>query len=111
MSGHNAETSGHAPELPYQLMYQQPHMAPFVVTELATLPEAARVVADRAMWVAAAIGGTWHRVGVGLGPSEFVVLSPASRQVIGTFSIRRRIPAFRRQLPVDAKTPNRGRSV
>lgn len=111
MSEQARETSGHAPGLPYQITYQAPHQAPFIVAAFGTYDTAAGQIQDRAMWMAAAVGGTWHRVGVGLGPSEFVVLSPASRQVIGTFAIRRIIPPFRRQLPVDTKTANTGASV
>jgi hypothetical protein len=111
MSGTTRENSGHAPELPYQITYQQPHQAPFVVVECRTFQEGTAQLADRAMWLASAVGGTWHRVGVGLGPSEFLVLSPAGQTVLGTFALRRRIPAFRRQLPVDTKTTIRGRSV
>lgn len=119
MSAPRAETSGHAPELPYQITYHQPNHAPFVVVACETYDHpnshgvrgALAEVEDRAMRHAASVGGTWHRVGAGLGPSEFIVLSPAAQQVIGTFAIRRIIPAFRRQLPVVGKTTNTGRSV
>lgn len=119
MSAPQRETSGHAPELPYQVTFHQPNRAPFIVAECQTYDApnehgaagALATVEDRAMLCASAVGGTWHRVGAGLGPKEFIVLSPAGQQVVGTFCIRRIIPSFRRQLPIDRESTTRGRSV